>query len=60
MEHCDQKDGESMEWVIVGAIFGILIVISFFIGWVIGVQMTSKKAAEIVVRETKKKMMMQE
>lgn len=48
-----------MEWLIVGAIFGILIVISFFIGWVIGVQMTSKKAAEIAVKE-KKKMMMQE
>ena len=41
------------EWLIAGAIFGILIVISFFIGWVIGVQMTSKNAAKIIAKKLK-------
>lgn len=45
-----------MEWIIVGAIFGILIVISFFVGWVIGVRMTAKRAVEAIFKEIEKKM----
>ena len=46
--------GESVkEWLIVGSVFGILIVISFMLGWVIGVKMTAKKAAETLEQKLK-------
>jgi len=41
------------EWLIVGSVFGILIVISFMLGWVIGVKMTAKKAAETLEQKLK-------